>query len=470
MLIQPQPHRQESPPPSADSRRIAMLDDDLRQKFSGVMSVEPFLNRKLVSFQSNKTRPFYRLYRYKEAFSADLVEHLLTRYGVASPVLDCFAGAGTALFACSERGIGAEGIEILPCGSAIIEGRLALREASAAEREELAAWMNPRMWRGGASRKINALRISADAYPPETEKEIGKFAAAAEKAAGRVSKILLFALLSVLEDVSYTRKDGQFLRWDNRSGRKLKNVFNKGHVPSFAQAIAKKIQDMLDDLSDSSLIVSRPGKPSPIALRGGSCLDIMPSIADGAFGAVITSPPYCNRYDYTRTYALELALLGVGEAELSALRQAMLSCTVENREKNLDGFGGRWRHASRIADEHPLIEAIVGRLREMHRLGSLNNGGIPRMVAGYFREMACVIAECARALKPGGKMIMVNDNVRYGGIDISVDLILADIAERLGFRVVDILVLPQEKGNSSQQMGAFGRSKLRKCVYCWEKL
>jgi len=32
-----------------------------------------------------------------------------------------------------------------------------------------------------------------------------------------------------------------------------------------------------------------------------------------------------------------------------------------------------------------------------------------------------------------------------------------------------IWVLPQGKGNSSQQMGKFGRAELRKCVYVWSK-
>ncbi len=52
----------------------------------------------------------------------------------------------------------------------------------------------------------------------------------------------------------------------------------------------------------------------------------------------MTSPPYCNRYDYTRTYVLELALLGIDEQGLLRLRQEMLSCTVENRTKGLLDF------------------------------------------------------------------------------------------------------------------------------------
>jgi hypothetical protein len=101
--------------------------------------------------------------------------------------------------------------------------------------------------------------------------------------------------------------------------------------------------------------------------------------------------------------------------------------------------------------------------------GSLNNDGIPRMVKGYFYEMACVISECARVLKPGAPIIMVNDNVRYAGASIPVDLILSDIASELGLLVEKILVLPNGKGNSSQQMGEHGRDRLRKCVYVWRK-
>ena len=67
------------------------------------------------------------------------------------------------------------------------------------------------------------------------------------------------------------------------------------------------------------------------------------------------------------------------------------------------------------------------------------------------------------------RCIMVNDNVRYAGASISVDMILSAIAEKLGFRVQDILILPTGKGNSSQQMGEHGREELRKCVYVWRK-
>ena len=64
---------------------------------------------------------------------------------------------------------------------------------------------------------------------------------------------------------------------------------------------------------------------------------------------------------------------------------------------------------------------------------------------------------------------MVNDNVRYHGEETLVDLILSDFAEQAGFRCEAIWTLPRGKGNSSQQMGRFGREEIRKCVYHWVK-
>ena len=159
----------------------------------------------------------------------------------------------------------------------------------------------------------------------------------------------------------------------------------------------------------------------------------------------------------------------VDEAELLKLRQEMLSCTVENRVKDLLVINPKWRPAINAADDQKLLQAILSYLDSQKQLDLLNNNGIPRMVRGYFYEMACVIAECARVLKPGAPLIMVNDNVRYAGASISVDIILTEIAERLGLEAEQILVLPNGKGNSSQQMGAHGRDSLRKCVYVWRK-
>ncbi len=128
-----------------------------------------------------------------------------------------------------------------------------------------------------------------------------------------------------------------------------------------------------------------------------------------------------------------------------------------------------WQPAIAAADGEPLLQAVLAYLDAEKSKNRLNNSGIPRMVRGYFYEMACVIAECARVLKKNAPLILVNDNVRYAGVSVSVDIILSAIAKSLGFAVENILILPNGKGNSSQQMGIHGRDPLRKCVYVWRK-
>lgn len=150
-----------------------------------------------------------------------------------------------------------------------------------------------------------------------------------------------------------------------------------------------------------------------------------------------------------------------------------MTCTVENREKeNLDQFFSQdiFQRANKAFENQKELQTIIKYLDEKKDNKELNNPGIVRMVKNYFYETALVIFECARLLKSGAPFVMVNDNVRYAGANIPVDLILSDIAQEAGFEVEKIWVLPTGKGNSSQQMGVHGREELRKCVYVWRKL
>jgi len=456
---------------------IQELNAHAEQHYQTVFRVENMLTRSLVSFQGNKKRAVYRWFKYKEGFSAGLVERLLDQYHRDSGgvLLDPFAGSGTALFAASGLGVRAEGIELLPIGQCIIATKKLIDwEIQAEDVERLWTWAESTPWRtSGSGSPINELRITRGAYPTSTSQGIGRYLALIESENDRVRAILGFALLSVLESVSYTRKDGQYLRWDHRSGRRQgRKLFDKGPILDFDTAVAGKLGQIVADLRARDLpedLFTRASCKSEIVLHSGSCLEILPTLQDCAYDCIVTSPPYCNRYDYTRTYALELALLGVDENRLLRLRQDMVSCTVENRAKNLLAMNARWREPIGAADNQSLLQAILSYLDGQKDMDLLNNAGIPRMVRGYFYEMSCVIAECARVLKPGAPLLMVNDNVRYAGASISVDIILCEIALELGFNVESILVLPNGKGNSSQQMGAHGREALRKCVYVWRK-
>jgi len=458
--------------------QIERLDSSLKNEYESYMRIDHTLSRKIVSFQGNKEIPFYRWYKYKEGFSAYLVDYYIRRHGInaTKSVLDPFAGSGATLFGAADLGIDSTGIELLPIGQHIIKTRKLLTHFSASDFERLFFWKDKKPWIEHKGQiDFMVLKITDGAYSEENGTLIKKYLSCMQGENQNVKSVLLLALFCILESISYTRKDGQYLRWDQRSGRCLGAIpFDKGEILSFNTAIAEKLTEILSDSKghnsyslfdtfDSTL------KKGELTIIGGSCLNELPYIHDNTVDLVITSPPYCNRYDYTRTYALELAMLGIDEKGLLALRQEMLSCTVENREKDLLAINPAWVNVLSICKNHELLQKTLEYLYAKKEEKTLNNNGIPRMVKGYFFEMACVIFELHRILASGGEVVMVNDNVRYAGASISVDLILSDIAAKIGFQIEEIAVLPIGKGNSSQQMGVHGREPLRKCVYVWRK-
>ncbi len=446
------------------------------------------LDRKLVSFQANKSQPFYRWFKYKEGFSSALVRHFLQTYAPnPGKLLDPFAGAGTSLFVGKELGWECHGIELLPVGAFAIEAREAL---SKIDPEDLSSAINGFLSKSASTfangNHFRHLTITKGAFPAQTEALLNRFLSACSEIQNEaLKKTLQFAAFAVLEEISFTRKDGQYLRWDYRSDRSLTGKqFDKGRIYSFEEAIKTKLDHIIEDfVPGNSPLLFEDASPADdaagrIQYETGSCLELLPTYRAGEFDFVITSPPYCNRYDYTRTYALELAFLGYDDDAVRKLRQSMLSCTVENKEKLTqlqelyDGLGQKNAFV-KVLTSYKRCEAMAEInvvLEKLKNLDRLNNKNIARMVKNYFLEMCFVIYELARVTKSGGYCVMVNDNVRYGGEEVPADLILSYFARSFGYSIEKIFVLPRGKGNSSQQMGSFGRTEIRKCVYLWRKI
>ncbi len=450
----------------------------LARHFSNYLHVNSDLSRVLVSFQGNKNESGYRWFKYKEGFSFALVNYCFDKCSIRDgKILDPFAGSGATLFAASRRGLNTVGIELLPIGCEVINARKYALANTKTIVGHIKKWLAEKPWKNRELKrtKFNHLRITKGAFPEKTEMMLERCLAALagmRDAAGK--SVLRLALLSILEETSYTRKDGQYLRWDYRSGRTNGGKkFDKGEIKEFEAAITIKLHQILDDLNgENDLFATNHESQAAgnIEVLRGSCLEIMPKLNTNSFSAIMTSPPYCNRYDYTRTYALELAMQGMGEEGIRSLRQQMLSCTVENKPK--DNLGDYYSESllndvQSIFKSQNLLCAICDYLDDLKEQDLLNNPGIARMVRNYFFEMIPTMMEAHRVLKADAPFIMVNDNVQYAGIGIPVDLILSKIAEDIGFRVETIWVLPTGKGNSSQQMGNHGRQELRKCVYVW---
>ena len=443
----------------------------LEERFQNRMIVNPELTRKKVSYQGNRLVPGLRWMKYKEGFSRSLVDDVLKEVSPSS-VLDPFAGLGTTPLAASARGSRALGIDVMPVG--IVVGQAIAKVANGLSKVGLEAAGNDLLAAVDSDKSVDRrygfphVKITEAAFPEETESAIARARAFIDTVQHReIKNVLNVACMTVLEDVSYTRKDGQYLRWDYRSGRSLRSRVDKGPIQTFYSALGSRMFQILQDV-DPLKEEYGGGEPELVV---GSSLELLQSIASDSVDLALTSPPYANRYDYTRTYALELAWLGYNQRGFASLRQQMLTATVENKPK-LSWLRHRYNGNLAILNKAVAMYRSQGAIREV--LGILNehaaelgNRHVIRLIEGYFLEMAVIVAELGRIVKPGGSVVMVNDNVQYHGEEVPVDLILADFAEQSGLKCERIRVLPRGKGNSSQQMQRFGRREIRKCVYKW---
>ena len=89
------------------------------------------------------------------------------------------------------------------------------------------------------------------------------------------------------------------------------------------------------------------------------------------------------------------------------------------------------------------------------------------MISGYFEDMYLSLCQMQKHLKKGGKLALVVSNVRFGGVNIPVDQLLAQIGEQAGLRTEDIL-MARYRGNSAQQMGRFQRKPSRESIVVWK--
>ncbi|MCF7885534.1 MAG: restriction endonuclease [Candidatus Marinimicrobia bacterium] len=389
-------------------------------------------------------------------------------------VLDPFSGIGTTITRSYEKGLSTTGIEILPVANAVAKARLSSYKADKKlfiknlNKLESCNLSNP-----SGKYNFQHIRITKGAFSKKTETELSAYNDFLEKIEDETTRYLFwFASLAILEKISYTRKDGQYLRWDHRARRKVRSSFEKSKVYQFKPALLNKLKELLDDINNHS---SNKIENNRVNIIEGSSLKDMFQLQENTFDVIITSPPYCNRYDYTRTYALELAYMGYNDEDVKLLRQKLLSATVENKSKYDELYNiykkenkiDEFQQVNEVFSKNSLLNNALSYLKKKNENKELNNKNIISMVHNYFFEMAFIIKNMSKSIAPNGRIFMVNDNVQYAGYSIPVDFILSNFASEFGLSIEKIWVLPNGKGNSSQQMGKHGRNEIRKCVYVW---
>jgi len=395
---------------------------------------------KLVTPYQNKKLPVYDWYNFKHSFSRDLVIKLIEKFQLneKDKILDPFCGSGTTLLASKEMGIPVQGIDILPLSVFISNSKLYKYNSHhiknvIKEIKNLLEKSNTKHTINKSKKELLIKFIREDILNKILY--IREWIEAKDNTKTRY--FLLSALLSILEDVSYTRKDGGFPR-----------ILKEKKIPDLKSVYLSKLNNMSKDIE---FINNLPDTDAE-AIEGDARKTMFES---NSFSAVITSPPYPNRHDYTRVYSLELITGFLDtQKDIKTLRYQSVRSHVEARRKFIA-----------IDYSSPnILNTILKKLEETY----LPNIGIIKMLEGYFEDMHLVLKEIKRLLMPHGKAAFVIGDVRYGGIMIPVGNILINIGNNIGLELKE-KITARMRGNSPQQMKKYGRVPMEENILIWEK-
>jgi DNA modification methylase len=152
--------------------------------------------------------------------------------------------------------------------------------------------------------------------------------------------------------------------------------------------------------------------------------------------AVITSPPYPNEKDYTRTTRLESVMLGFinNKEELRTLKRSLLRSNTRGIYKgdSDDDYVKGYPEIQRIAEEIEKKRIDLGKTSGFERL-------YHKVAKLYFGGIAKHLIELQSILKPNAQLAyVVGDQASYLKVMIPTGNLIAEIAESLGYELVKI--------------------------------
>lgn len=406
-----------------------------------VRSKPEFAN--LVNFSDYKEHPVHRWFKYREGYSTTLIKNILESKKNLRRVLDPFCGSGTTLIASKELGIDSIGFEINPLASFV--SQVKTQDYSKEDIKTLTE----------LATKI--LDISnARAEPSPNLKIISKIFNSdildtLLKIKYNISLVnytkhqdfLKLGWLSILEEVSNTRKEGNGIKY--KFTKRTKNGYigipqneweDKFFGDNKENFVIKKLEEkyhhMITDVENNSL------KKSNTKIYNESSLYLTNFLEENSVSIAIFSPPYANCFDYFEIFKVELWMGDFVKTydELKVLRSSALRSNT-NAKMDIEGREFHFEELYQIID---LIDE-----------DSLWNKNIKKVIKGYFEDMHLVLKEIFNVLEADGECIIVVGNSAYGGVVVPTDLLLAEIGRQIGFSDVEIFPVRHLTASSQQR-------------------
>ncbi|MBI4895998.1 MAG: DNA adenine methylase [Candidatus Aenigmarchaeota archaeon] len=332
----------------------------------------------LATFVPNKFEPIYNWFYYKEGFAKNLVFMLLDMFSPKDDATILDPFCGSGTTLLACKERGYASIGLDLLPVCIFA---AATKTATYDTEALREQAKHMLKARYVPQHVNAPPLIKRAFNPHILEDILLFRSHINQVRDETQRnFFLLALIQAAMKVTYAFKDGGVIK------------IRKKPVPSFRQMLRRTIFHMITDLSHVPL----QHVDIQVLQQDARSTDL----PDASVDAVITSPPYLNNIDYTKVYEIEEFINK--RSELPPMRSYI---GLKPADENDTGYD------------------------------------IPLSAVPYIRDMKLFLTEMKRVTKPGALLAIVVGNGYVEQQIVESDLLIAMMAEELGFIVEKIYVL-----------------------------
>lgn len=414
-----------------------------------------------VHFQNAYQTPVQRWFPYREGYSTLLVNAFIKELKITGNVFDPFSGSGTTLLASRTNNLTSFGVDVNPIS--VLVATVENEQYNKSDIENISYEIERIKSLAKSNERFQTLFELADkVFNQEILQSILQFKEHIKKIEDEKTRNLFFvAWLSIIEDVSNIKKEGNGIKYKNRKRTPTgyininKDVWEKQTFPDdkfgFVKAkLANHLETIMFDIESNYGNCEK--KPT---IFKGSCLEFDVFFSDEIQFAFF-SPPYCNCFDYFEIHKVDLWLgdFVTDKEEFRLLRNT--------------GF----RSNTNSLNHKPIIykNENLENLIFLFDSEKLWNNKIPNVVRGYFDDTHTLLSKLYRQTTQGGHVGIVVGNSAYSGVIIPSDILIADIAKKVGFKVKSIFVTRHLTTSSQQKQELeFLKNYLRESIVLLEK-